>query len=177
MTRSQDRKSRRAAAVRKQAIALGSLLLIAGAIWGRAIFFGSPKIASGGPGERSEAADQAPSDGDQGAVGKTVRLDWPEALQRNPFEMDTSAYRRRVTDDAVVPPPVEPVEHGPEQPAIEELIAGLVLQGTSVSDDPIAVINHQWYRVGDSVNGLIIKRIGERFVVLEKDGAEARLEM
>lgn len=61
--------------------------------------------------------------------------------------------------------------------AVRRAARGLVLQSTVAGDPPRAVISGQVLQPGERINGLELRQVLPRQVVLESDGVEVRLEM
>jgi hypothetical protein len=124
----------------------------------------------------SAAADgilPAPSaEGPAGTQGQfRVEVDWNATLSRDPF-----------WSTAVFPPkaPVIPDPEVPQGDKAEELAQAvrktIKLNGTFLGSHPIAIMNGKMFRTGDQVEGLLLRHIGSREVVLEKDGVKVVLK-
>ena len=61
----------------------------------------------------------------------------------------------------------------PKSDNVQDLLNSLVLSG--ILNNKIAVINHQFYRVGDSIKIFKVEEVGENKVVLKANGKEYEL--
>jgi hypothetical protein len=158
---------------RPMAIVAGLVILL-GAVCVRFLMPSPSKAAASAAARRgkNEGPPQPPGPALAQPLSR-LQMDWPMDLARDPF-----------TSAVVFPPPVKPT---PTQPEVEdeakiraakteELIrairANVKLNGTFLGAQPQAIINGKPCRVGDTVHGFVIKHIGGRDVIVEKDGIQ-----
>ena len=153
-------------------------------MWGRLMLkklprnvIARPAAAAASPAGATPSLTVVPSTRDD-----TVYVDLPDRLGRDLFDLDVQAYRR-------VPEPVEVPARGGKslfELADDRLtVAGrvraaardLVLQTTVLGDQPRAMISGEFLEVGQRINGLELRKVTDREVVLTQDGVEVRLGM
>ena len=144
-------------------VVAAALLVVLGAVSARRLLRA--------PSESAAADAPPPAATVQGPAGQEgqfhVTVDWNPTLTRDPF-----------SSVAVFPPkPVAPPEPlVPQGDKAEELTQAvrrkIKLNGTFVGSHPLAIMNGKMYRTGDHVDGFLLKQIGVREVVLEKDGVQ-----
>lgn len=161
---------------KRPAVILAGLLIVLAALCVRFVM-PAPSKASGSVSARGKAdttsrtTSQAPAQ----PAAKLV-VNWERQLKRDPF---VSAL--------VFPPPTRPV---PPEPVVEdeaalratrtealikEVRANIKLNGTFLGAQPQAIINGKPCGVGDSIQGFVVRRIGARDVIIEKDGIQLLL--
>ena len=157
--------------------ALSALGLVCAVVWG-------PMIIPDGP--RSAAGQSAPAAKSVGAAGQghtsakrqaAVEIVWPPILPRDPFAFDAAPYKRKPTKE-----PVATGDEAPQpdpEPTIDsqEVRDLLALEGTILGEHPRALINGKLYKPGQTVEGFQIKRIGDRRVIVHKNGVDVKLGM
>lgn len=149
-------------------------------LWGRLMLKQVPRTAVAKPAAVAAAGEGAPA-AVAFASRKTVRVDLPDSLSRDPFQIDPTGYPRvekpeviKVAEKSVA----KPVDEKSDAAALVAKAAhGLSLQTTILGDAPRALINGQLLAPGDKIRGFELKRVMPREVILEMNGVELRLEM
>jgi len=158
----------------KKKLILIVLLLVLGALWAR-VFLRSPKERSKAAAAPAPAAVEQVRPAPPASVPRvTVEVDWPPQLTRDPFGVDLTDYpgTEDVTaSESLVAPRTA------DDPAMQHDLASLRLQSTMLDNEPHAVINGTVYRVGDTLNGFVIRRIEHRCVVMTRDDVHVELKM
>ena len=154
MRRTNADANRQRAADKKKMIILGSLVGVLGVIWSVNFLKGPSQKAAGRPSVSATAVVQLVSEPvETRPVRMEVPVDWPASSRRNPFGFDDQAYQKEQV----------------EAPMIKR---DFQLQGTLLGKDPRAFINGKGYRIGESIDGAILKAIDHGQVILQVDGAE-----
>lgn len=162
------------------------LLAVMLLLWGRLILKKVPKTATAKPAKvTSVEPDKKPE------VKVTPKLDTehvvyvdlPTSMTRDLFAFDPTGYPKSVSD-------VDDSERNPERKSdsdssdvddtadrIKKALRGLTLQTTILGARPRAVINGQVLSPGDTIEGLTVREVHARGVVLELNGRRFKLEM
>jgi hypothetical protein len=178
----------------KKKIAIALALLVVGAVlWGRMYYFKSAPAAA--QGQTPEAADPAGQDSTAASAGAVtpaqasavraaVTVVLPGELNRDLFAINAGYYPTKPSPNLPVIIPVSPNsstrpvddhERMAQQQALAAK-AGLVLEFTLMGSKPRAKISGQMLAVGEKINGLTIRHVFDRKVVLEMNGIEVALE-
>lgn len=160
-------------------VAVGLLL------WGRLLLKHLPRTAIAEP-EAAAVLEAKPTT--PAAKSKAlVRFSKPTPVSRDVFTLDASKYARVAKAEQPSPVVVEAVvpeksrsETADEQQRIREAqraASSLTLQSTVLGDSPRAVINGVPVAPGKKIGGFLVKQIHARYVVIEMNGVEIKLEM
>ena len=147
----------------------------------------TPPVASPAHGPGSPALATPSADASLAVLQadiKPARLAAPAEvvfITRDPFVADGQLAKLLARPDS--PAPVEPAE--PPKPSPEEIAQGVRAEAAKLSlrgvfgggNDLIAFIGDRTVRTGDKAGPFEVVRIGEREVVLRKDGIEAVLRL
>jgi len=172
---------------RRKAGLVLSLLAMGLLLWGRLLLKEVPRVATADP----EAEAQAASDGGEGSgddadsqarVERTerVRIDPPRSLPRDLFVFDPNPYRRTGSPDSPSRPEKSDREADEQEirvAAARDAAAGLILSSVMRGPRPRAVINGRVLAEGQSIEGFVVRQIGQRHALLERDGLVVRLRM
>ena len=157
---------------KRPAVIIGGLVIVLGAVCVRFVMPSPTAASAAGPRRGKPDARQA-SGPAQARPASAVEMNWSMQLKRDPF-----------TSAVVFPPPTKTPVAEPEAPdeakiraaKTEELVrtvrANVKLNGTFLGAQPQAFINGKPCRVGDVVAGFVVKQIGARDVIVEKDGIQ-----
>lgn len=159
---------------RKQWMLLAVLAVVAVAIGAVRFAQSVPSPATASP--NTASTPTATSDRDPADASLAFEVTWPVELERDLF-----AWER--VFPAVEPPETEPieaeaVEQTPDAAAVRaEAERTVKLQAIIFGEEPIAMINGQVWRQGQTIEGFHITRIESRRLVLRKHGVEVVLEL
>jgi hypothetical protein len=161
---------------------LGCVMLL---LWGRLILKQVPRTAVADPAPTSVAsASSSPSTDALRrkviAVNKPiVEVKLPTVSKRDLFAVDLTSY----PTDEVAPTertsdkPKETVVVDEVEQQLQAMVGRIQLQSTVLGARPCAVINGQIVQVGQSYEGLVLKEVQNRLVILEFNGRLVRLRM
>lgn len=151
----------------KPALVLASLasMVFIYSVWARPLEFG---------GARVKAAPR----GAGGAMKAASRAEYGVIAERDLFSPARKRYEAPKTAKAEPPPPPLPP---PKPPPPRLKLAGTVL----LNDGEAALIEHLgpdpsppgYFRVGDSIEGFVVREIGKGLVLLERDGETLKVNM
>ncbi len=172
---------------RRKAGLVLSLLAVGLLLWGRLLLKEVPRVATADP----EAKAKASSDGGEGSGDDAdararierpveVRLDPPRRLPRDLFVFDPNPYRRTGSPYSPSLPEKSDREADDQEirvAAARDAAAGLILGSVMRGPRPRAVINGRVLAEGQSIEGFVVRRIGPREALLERDGLVVRLRM
>lgn len=168
-----------------QAAFMCALVAVGLLLWGRLLLKHLPRTAIAEP--ETAAVVETKQAAAAPRPRATVRFAKPAAVSRDVFTLDSSKYARVVKAEQALPVVVESVvpeksrsETADEQQRIREVqraASSLTLQSTVLGDSPRAVINGVPVTPGKKINGFVVKQIHARFVVIEMNGVEIKLEM
>jgi len=172
---------------KKLSVMLG-LLAVGLLLWGRLLLKDVPKTATASPPVAASApasggASPARAGADQPEdtrYAMTVVMDIPSELPRDVFAMNTAGYRRvkTVATQKYEPKaPPQTTDMAFRRAQVREAALDLRLEGVIVGEQPAVIINGQLFQQGQTVEGFVIEKIGDRNVVLEMDGVLIRLSM
>ncbi|MBL4702176.1 MAG: hypothetical protein JKX85_13060 [Phycisphaeraceae bacterium] len=152
-------------------------------LWGRLILKEVPRTAVANPAPSSAAAVSLTESTDAvkrillSSQKPVVPVKLPDISKRDLFALDLTDY----PTEAVETPKKRPVDRKPQGDKIENELKGMVgrirLESTVLGSRPCAVINGQIVVVGQSIEGLILKEVQNRQVLLEYRGRMVRLRM
>jgi hypothetical protein len=157
---------------KRPAVIIAGLVIVLAAVCVRFVLPSPSKASAAGP-RRGKAEPRQAGGPAQARPASAIEMNWPLELKRDPF---VSAL--------VFPPPTRAAVVEPEAPdeakiraarteeLVREIRANVKLNGTFLGAQPQAFINGKPCRAGDVVHGFVIKRIGARDVILEKDGIQ-----
>ncbi len=182
-------KIRRQLLADKRKVALMmSLLAVAMLLWGRLLLKDVPRSAVADPDENASASTQP--DTNSAAPTDNVRLEVVQVrglapVERELFAFDTQAYPRIAKPQAKldvdpksgVHPTDEMMQQQAERMAVYAAARGLTLQSTLLGTRNRAMINGVLLEPGDTILGFELKSVGDRQVVLARDGVQVTLEM
>jgi len=149
------------AAQKKKVIILAVLVGVLGLMWLINALKGPPAPAVGSPSSSTmtTAPNVSPAVVENLEPPRIeVQIDWPAVSTRDPFVFDDQEYEKQEV----------------QAPVVKHVFD---LQGTILGNDPRALINGKGYRIGQSVDGAVIKRIGHGQVTLEIDGVRSVKKM
>lgn len=144
------------AAEKKKVIILVSLVSALGVVWLVNFMKGPSQQAAGKPpipSPSTTAVSPIEESPEESPERIEVAVDWPVASRRNPFGFDDQAYQKQEVRTPVIK-------------------RNYQLQGTILGKDPRALINGKGYRIGESIDGAIVKAIDHGQVILQVDGGE-----
>jgi hypothetical protein len=160
--------------------AIVALLALGLLLWGRLMLKQVPRTALAKPSDKTLVA------GNGGGLmrsltRKTIEVDLPENLTRDPFQIDPSAFPKVEKPAESLPTAkseVKPADVKPDAASlVRQAASGLALQTTILGDTPRALINGQLLAPGEKIRGFELKKVMPREVILEMNGVELRLEM
>ncbi len=157
------------AAKRRKITALTALLLILAVIWGRVMFNGgnAPRPSKADPSKEKFSADNGTAVAKPDQPPKdAVQIEWPSALARDPFTYDQSFYT-----SALPAVDITPVDNR------DNITKRLKLQVIIFGEDSKALINGKTVRVGEVIDGALIKAIEQHRVIIEVNGSIIELSM
>ena len=160
-------------------IALSAVLLL---LWGRLMLKrGSPKTAVAEPEAAAVETDQAsPPKPVTTKDYPVVYVDLPRSVDRDIFRFRIDRYRQagavQDIDDGEKSPPKSP-DNGMDVEEVRKWAESLELQAAVLGDEPKVMISDRVYRLGDRINGFVVKSVRSRSVVLANGHIEINLEM
>jgi hypothetical protein len=144
-------------------VVAAGLLIVLGALSARHLFRAPSESAAAG-------APPAPSPVDAPAGQQArpkVEVDWSTTLTGDPF----SSQLVFPPKPAVAPEPAPPQSDKAEE--LTQVVRRTIkLTGTFLGSHPLAIMNGKMYHTGDRIDGFLVRQIGAREVVLEKDGVQ-----
>lgn len=162
-----------------------ALLAVGLLLWGRLLLKHLPRTAVAEP-ESAVVMEPKPA-AEAPKPRATVRFAKPAAVSRDVFTLDSTRYARVAKAEQTSPVVVEAVlpeksrsESADEQQRVREAqraASSLTLQSTVLGESPRAVINGVPVTPGKKIGGFVVKQIHARFVVIEMNGVEIKLEM
>ena len=159
-------------AKKRPVVIITGLAIVLGAVCVRFLLPSPSKASAAGP-KRGKADARQAGGPALPRPASSVEMNWPMELKRDPF-----------VSTLVFPPPIKatPVQPEVEDEAklramkTEELVravrAHVKLNGTFLGAQPQAFINGKPCKVGDVVHGFVVRQIGARDVIVEKDGIQ-----
>jgi hypothetical protein len=167
-----DKRGMNKAKSKKRPVAImAGLLVVLGAVCVRLALPSPQKASAAGPRRGKTETQRHASKPPRPA--SSVEVSWALELARDPF-----------VSTLVFPPPTKPVTSDPvvedeakiramkTEELVREIRGHVKLNGTFLGAQPQAFINGKPCKVGDVVHGFVIKRIGARDVIVEKDGIQ-----
>lgn len=163
------------------------LLCVMLLLWGRLILKQVPRTAVANPAPSSTAsASSTPStDALRRKVITTdkpiVEVTLPPASKRDLFALDMTDYP--VMEEPVVEKPATDTSRGDVNKVdevdaqLQAMVGRIRLQSTVLGARPCAVINGRIVQVGQSFEGLVLKEVSSRQVIMEFQGRPVRLRM
>jgi hypothetical protein len=157
------------------------LLAVGLLLWGRLMLKQVPRTATAKPSAAVTAADEARRELADLPSRRLVRIDLPETLSRDPFQVDPTVFPK-VEKPVVIETQAKSAAQAADvkQDAaalVRQAATGLALQTTILGDAPRALINGQLLAPGDKIRGFELKKVMPREVILEMSGVELKLEM
>ncbi len=181
MTTTLDRVKKELRNPRKAGL-LVLLLAISLLLWGRLLLKRVPRTASAQPVAAVSPTRAILAQAIMPAEPErpVVRVNLAETLSRDLFALDRRAYQP--TKDArtaqeTEKSPGQPVDDKRQSTAVRKAAAELTLQSVITGSQPRAVINGQMLSPGQRIEGFVLVRIDERFVLVERDGITVRLDL
>jgi len=160
-------------------IALSAVLLL---LWGRLMLKrNSPRTAVAEPDAAVVETDQAPAP--TSVITKhypVVYVDLPRSIPRDIFRFRIDRYRQPGTVQHVDDGGKSSSESPDNELDMEEVrkwAESLELQAAVLGDVPKVMISDRVYRLGDRMNGFVIKAVRSRSVTLANGQVEINLEM
>ena len=160
-------------------IVLSAVLLL---LWGRLILKrGSPKTAVAEPDAAAVETDQTATP--TSVITKdspVVYVNLPRSIDRDIFLFRIGLYRRgRAVEDINDggKSTSESPDNAMDMEAIRNWAESLELQAAVLGDDPKVMICDRVYRLGDRINGFVVKSVRSRAVTLANGQIEINLEM
>ena len=151
-------------------------------LWGRLILKQVPRVAVADPAPSSSATTVLPSSTQ--ALKRTlsgekpvVTVTLPNVSQRDLFELDLTAYPTEQVDEPQEPEAKKKIEVDKVEKELKAMVGRIQLESTVLGSKPCAIINGQIVVVGQSIDGLILKEVQSRQVILEYFGRLVRLRM
>jgi hypothetical protein len=153
------------------------LLVIGLFLWGRLLLDQGPDQAEAQPSQAVESAmddlqdlklQQAPPE----AGRPTVKLTIPKRLPRDPFAGQFLKAEQNFQEKQAKSP-----EKSADTPDKAPDPSGLALQSVMQGARPRAMINGTIIAEGESIQGFTLRRVANRYVVLEKNGQQVRLAL
>ena len=178
-----QRIKRRLGADRKQAAIVLGLAAVLLLLWGRLLLKNVPRTALADPADQASAAAADNPDPIPGASAhrRVVRVELPDHVTRDLFALDWSRFPRADAGAGSVRTGPKsgdgPADEGAGTVAVMQAAQALKLQSTVLGESPRALINGRFVAPGQMIEDFVLKEVGPREVVLEKEGIEVRLAM
>ena len=162
-------------------IGLGCVMLL---LWGRLILKQVPRTAVAKPAATTASASATPSTDVLrrkvfSADKPIVEVTLPTVSQRDLFAIDLTDYP--VDEPEEKKPAKDTTREGKEVDEVDSQLQAMVgrirLQSTVMGARPCAVINGRIVEIGQSFEGLVLKEVANRQVIMEFQGRMVRLRM
>ncbi len=175
---------------KKKACLMAGLVAVMLLMWGRLILKQIPRVATASTPVAASAAPATPAAPASARAEPTgwraapaIYTDLPQQVSRDLFAFDPSGYQPTATSRLQQSEPAAQKSGSDSddvtawETRIKDKLQALHLQSTMSGAQPRAVINGQVLGVGQSIEGLTLREVRTREVVLEMDGRLVKLGM